>query len=254
MSRAIADQREEFAFFQALLKATIYAHIPLTDRFDADAERIRFVQFHRPDTGQLVLPFFTDEKKARVAAQSAVQVVAMNGRLFLELARRATLMMDPNDCRCVLYPEEIEQLLRTGHIATIHKFTIQERTKSRVGPPQESPAWLIDALISALAKLSFVQRAYLAGVYANADTTEQTGLIIALDGEKAYAERTAHAVATVAQPLCEAHNSLPLDLTHFDAKVGVPSWITDLALEPFYERDWGARLYQGPEADTIPSA
>lgn len=254
MSRAIADQREEPAFFRALMKATVYAHIPLTDRVDASADRVRFIQFPRPENGQLVLPFFTDKKKARFAAQSAAQVIAMNGRLFLELTRGATLMLDPNDYSCTLYPEEVEALLRTGRIATIQKFTVQEKTAPCVGPPQDSPSWLINELIPALAKLPFVQTAYLAGLYSNADAPKQTGLIIALDGEKAHAERTIHAIAAIVQPLCEAYNSLPLDLTHFDAEVKIPSWITELALQPFYDRSWGARLYQAPGPNTTSTA
>jgi len=245
MSRAIVDPREETAFFQALMKATVYAHIPVSDHIEANSDRVRFIQFHRPDNGQLVLPFFTDEEKARFAAQSAAQVIAMNGRLLLELTRGATLMMDPNDCRCVLYPEEVEGLLRKGRIATIQKFTVQEGAEPQVGPAQDSPAWLIDGLIPELAKLSFVQAAYLAGVYRNnAGAPEQTGLVIALEGEEAQAERAVHAVAAVAQPLCEAHNSVSLDLTHFDATIEVPSWISGLALQPFYDRSWGARLHQ----------
>lgn len=253
MSRAIADRREEPAFFQALMKATVYAHIPLTDHVDANTDRVRFIQFYRPDDGQLVLPFFTDEGKARFAAQSAAQVIAMGGRLFLELTRGATLMLDPNDCSCVLYPEEVEALLRTGRIATIQKFTVQEETAPRVGPSLDNPAWLIDELIPVLAKLPFVRAAYLAGVYSKADAPEQIGLVIALDGEKVHAERAVHAVATIAQPLCEANDSLPLDLTHFDAKVEVPSWITGLELHPFYDRSWGARLHQRPGSNTAPT-
>lgn len=247
MSRAIADWREEPVFFQALMKATVYAHIPLTDHVNADTDRVRFIQFRRPNDGQLVLPFFTDKEKAQFAAQSEAQVIALDGRLFLELTRGATLMLDPNDCSCTLYPEEVEALLRTGRIATIQKFIVQKESAPRVGPSQNTPAWLIDKLIPVLAKLPFVQTAYLAGLYNNAYAPEQTGLVIALEGDKAYTERAIHAVATVVQPLCEAHNSLPLDLTHFDAKVSIPSWVTELALQPFYDRSWGERLHQQPE-------
>jgi hypothetical protein len=63
----------------------------------------------------------------------------------------------------------------------------------------------------------------------------------------------AHAVATVVQPLCEAHDSLAVDLTHFDANIDVPSWITDLSLQPFYDRSWGARLHQNFGSSTFPA-
>jgi hypothetical protein len=243
MARAIADQREESAFFQALLSATIYAHIPLTDRVDSHSDRIRFVQFHRPDNGQLTLPFFTDLKKASFAAQSNVRVIAMKGRAFLELTHGATLMLDPNDNGCTLYPEEVEALLRTGQVAAIQPFTVEEKNAPLVGPSKDSPVWLIDALILSLAKLPFVQVAYLGGVFRRTEVPEQTGLLIVLGGEQAHAERAVHAVLTAIQPLAAKHEELPIDITHFDPTENVPDWITRVALQPFYEREWGARLY-----------
>ena len=57
--------RAEDAFFRALLKSTVYAHIPLAP---SPPGRMRFVQFVRPDNGQTVLPFFSDREQAEVAA------------------------------------------------------------------------------------------------------------------------------------------------------------------------------------------
>ncbi|RUL66825.1 hypothetical protein EKH79_03170 [Dyella dinghuensis] len=243
MARAIADQREESAFFQALLDATIYAHIPMTDRVDVQSDKIRFVQFHRPDNGQLTLPFFTDLTKARFAAQSNVQVIALTGRVFLELTRGATVMLDPNDNGCTLYPEEVEVLLRTGQVAAIQPFTVEEASAPLVGPSKESPAWLIDALILSLAKLPFVEVAYLGGVFSRTEVPEQAGLLIVLGGERAHAERAVHAVLTALQPLAAMHEEMPIDMTHFDPAENIPAWITRVGLQPFYERAWGARLH-----------
>lgn len=243
MARAIADQREESSFFQTLLNATIYAHIPLTDRVNSHSDRIRFVQFHRPDNGQLTLPFFTDLKKARFAAQSNVRIIALKGRAFLELTRGATLMLDPNDNGCTLYPEEVEALLLTGQVAVIQPFTVEEESMPLVGPPQDSSSWLIDALIPPLAKLPFVQVAYLGGVFSRTEVPEQTGLLIVVGGEQAHAERAVHAVLTAIQPLAAKHEEMPIDITHFDPTENVPAWITHIALQPFYEREWGARFH-----------
>jgi hypothetical protein len=57
--------RAEDAFFKALLKSTVYAHVPLAP---SPPGRMRFVQFVRPDNGQTVLPFFSDREQAEVAA------------------------------------------------------------------------------------------------------------------------------------------------------------------------------------------
>jgi hypothetical protein len=243
MSRAIRNPQEESTFFRALMEATVYAHIPLGDRFDAQSDRIRFVQFHRPDTGQVVLPFFTDEAKARLASQSTATVIALRGRLFLELTRGATLMLDPNDCRCTLYPEEVHALLRTGRIATINKFIVEEKTAPRVGASHDDPAWLIDDVTTTLAKLPFVQVAYLAGLYDHSESPEQVGYVVALGGAAEHGERAVHAVITSLQPLCQTHSSLAVDMTHFEMSK-IPDWITALALPPFYDRGWGERIHQ----------
>ncbi len=253
MARAIQDPREESAFFRALLKATVYAHIPLTDRLDFHADRIRFVQFPRPDNGQLVLPFFTDEEKARFAAGSAVRILPLKGRHLLELTRGATLILNPNDAPCVLYPEEVEALLRTGFIARIEKFKVQEETAPLVGPPMnDPPSWLIDALISVLAKLPDIQLAYIAGLYTASEEPQQTGFLIALDGDDQHSERAMRAVNTVLQPLCQEHDGPAVDMTHFDHSVEeAPEWVGKFSLKPFYDHAWGARLQDVPNANRV---
>ena len=70
-------------FFEALLTATVYAHIPVHQV----PGRIRFVQFNRPDNGQAVLPFFSDQAKAQFAlgASKDVSIYAMDARELFEL-------------------------------------------------------------------------------------------------------------------------------------------------------------------------
>ena len=243
MAKAIADQRESSNFFQALMEASVYAHIPLEDRIGDDVDRIRFVQFHRPDNDQLTLPFFTDEAKAQAATGASVQVIEMIGRDFFELTLGATLMMDPNDWSCTLYPEEVEALLRTGRVATIETFVVKEKAEPLVGPPQGHPARLIDELTRTLATLPFIQTAYLAGVYNRTDVPEQTGFILALGGDPKQAERATHAIATALQLTCTGHSNLPVDVGYFDIRGDAPSWVTGLGLQSFYDRRWGARLF-----------
>ena len=80
--------RAEDAFFKALLKSTVYAHVPLAP---SPPGRMRFVQFVRPDNGQTVLPFFSDREQAEFAAGNVRAIIAMAGRELLELTRGATL-------------------------------------------------------------------------------------------------------------------------------------------------------------------
>jgi hypothetical protein len=101
-ARAIENPMEEPAFFQALLTAVLYVHLPLSD----DSGKVRLICFTRPD-GITVIPVFSDDVKAHAAARGAARVVAVVGRELFESAPGATWMLDPNDVSCTLYPEEI---------------------------------------------------------------------------------------------------------------------------------------------------
>lgn len=101
LAQAIKDNRHEQAFFRALLDAKIYAHIPISDPV---SRRLRFIQFNHPDTGQLILPFFSDEPKACAATGPTVRTVTLRGRVFLEATLGATLMLNPNDGIAYSFP------------------------------------------------------------------------------------------------------------------------------------------------------
>lgn len=235
--RAATDPSLEPAFFRALLKATVYTHVPIAE---PQSQRLRFIQFPHPETGQLLLPFFTDHARARIAAGQAARIVALPGRTFLEATRGATLILNPNDERGLLYPEEIDALLRTGRVARIDKVTIQAGQEPQVGPPGTTPAWLIDLITPALAGLPFVEVAYLASLYVPQDP-DHPSLLLALGTTVGQGDRAVHAVVTATQPACIQHR-FPLDVMHFVEPDGRPAWIEAFALLPTYAKSWGARL------------
>src|SRR5688572_4963260 len=119
MHHALADKTAEPAFFRALLEATVYAHAPRHDR----SGRLRFIQFTTPE-GLTVLPFFSDPAQANAAAGSAARVVVATGRQLFALTRGATLMLNPNQVSCVLYPEEIASLLDHGEVAVMDQVDV----------------------------------------------------------------------------------------------------------------------------------
>ncbi|WP_425598101.1 SseB family protein [Vulcaniibacterium tengchongense] len=86
---------EEPAFFQALLTAVLYVHLPLSD----DSGKVRLICFTRPD-GITVIPVFSDDVKAHAAARGAARVVAVVGRELFESAPGATWMLDRSLWRC----------------------------------------------------------------------------------------------------------------------------------------------------------
>jgi hypothetical protein len=239
LEAAEKDNRHEQAFFRALLVAMVYAHIPVNDRLDDG--RIRFIQFNRPDNGQLVLPFFTDEKRSRIAEGTSARSVALSGRKLFELTLGATLMMNPNEHRCVLYPEEIETLLRTGDIAKISLFTPEEKRELGVGAPVDAPpAWLLEALVSTAATLPYVERIYLAAIYDTSGEPRQKNFLLALCALDGRGERAMHAINNALQLLCRAHGGPGLDLTYFETSGQAPVWIEELSLKPCYNRSRGA--------------
>lgn len=242
LARATTDQREEPAFFRALLRANVYAHVP---KDDPVGRRLRFIQFNHPDTGILILPFFTDEAKARAAAGTSARVVALPGRMFLEATLGATLMLNPNDEHGMLYPEEVKALLATGRMARLDKVTVAAGSEPLVGPLETIPPWLADGLLTSLAKLPFVELAYLATMHA-ADGAAPSSTLLAIGTEAGLGERAVHAVIADVQPACEEHR-MALDITYFEPGQR-PPWIDGLQLTPIYDKTWGARLLDVPSA------
>jgi hypothetical protein len=244
LARATEDNRQEPAFFRALLDAKVYAHVPNTD---PASRRLRFIQFNHPETGQLILPFFTDEPKARAAVGTSARVVSLRGRVFLEATLGATLMLNPNDEHGTLYPEEIETLLRTGRMARFEKVTVTEGSEPLVGPPTPAPAWLMDVLTTALTGLSFVEVAYMASMHAP-DGKGVSSTLLALGTKDGLGERAVHAIITAAQPACREHQ-FALDIVHFVEPGQRPSWVDAFQFPPIYEKAWGARL-MGAQSQT----
>lgn len=151
---ALADPDLEAEFLRALLEATLYAHLPMSD----DSGKLRFLMFTRSD-GLTVIPVFTDVSKAQAAAGRAARVAGVSGREFLEATRGATLMLDPNDVSMTLYPEEIAVLLDSGRAAPAP--VAFDGPSLELLPAEPRDAWLLDVLETALAPVNAVHRFHL---------------------------------------------------------------------------------------------
>lgn len=230
LAKAGEGESEEAAFFQALMKANVFAHAPVGD---PASRPIRFTQFSAPDTGELLLPFFTDRPKAQACVGTTRKIVSVQGRQFLQATLGATLILNPNDHRCILYPEEVEALLRTGHLARIDKTEIQAGSEPPVGPPDTVPEWLLSLLTDTFAKLPFIDIAYLATIHTS--KARATATLLAIGTPISLGERSARAVITAIQPECRLHQ-YSLDITHFVEPSERPPWIETLKLAPIYEK------------------
>lgn len=235
MEQSIQDFRKEPDFFRALLDATVYAHAPLND----SSERLRLVMFKSPDDGELVVPVFTDEAKAEFAARGNVRIVPLTGRTLLEVTRGAILMLNPNDARCTLYPEEISELLASGTIAPVSKDQFEENG-TRCYKLDKLPQPLTKALKKSLPHIQGIEVAYVAGLKWRQPNYPDS-VVIALGGHPDRAEREARAVATALHRPIAALDQ-PVDIIHFDCNGAKPEWIRHLGLKPVYRRRLGSPM------------
>lgn len=236
MKQAQADGAKDATFFHALLDATVYVHIPKFKQLHP----WRFMQFHHSGTGVLLVPFFTDQKRARRATQSVAQVEAMNGRAFMNATRGSTLILNPEDTPCcILYPEEIAALLDEGYMARVQQIKARDIDPS-IRRLSRAPNDLITLVVPVLRELPYVDIAYVAGL-AWKDQPGLTTYLLALGGDPKFAERAARAVTTVLQRPVDRFQTV-VDLTYFDVRDTPPAWIADLEVKPVYRRGADALL------------
>lgn len=232
MRSAIADPRHEPAFLKALLDATLYVHLPLSD----DSGRLRLIQFTRPD-GLQVIPIFTDLDKANIAAQGAAKIGCVPGRELFEATRGATLMLNPNDHSCTVYPEEIAALLDRGDVAIVQSF-VSDREFTLVDAGSDF-RWIVDRAVEAIEPIEAVSAVYLA----RRVDVDAKGLLLVLVVQvpASLGERVARAIGTALVR--------PLSSTQIGVDVGVvepgeqePLWLKESGLEPAWRRSPGRPL------------
>ena len=226
---AANNPSREPELFRALLDATMYAHTPIDD----NSERVRLVMFKSPDDGSYVIPVFTDKAKAEFAARGNVRLVEATGREMLQATRGATVMINPNDVRCTLYPEEIDELLASGAIAPIQKDYFEEG-QTQCFKLSKVPTALAKAMKKSLPDIRSIEVAYVAGLrWREADRPDS--LLIVLGGCADWEDREARATATALHGVIQQLNQ-PVDIVHFDSRYAKPGWITRLGLKPVYRR------------------
>ncbi|GLR00125.1 hypothetical protein GCM10007863_45450 [Dyella mobilis] len=177
--------------FKAILDATVYALAPVESH---PSGRLRFIQLVRPDTGQTVLPFFSDLTQAEQASNNRIAIMAMAGRRLFEITRGATLMLNPNTDAVALYPPEVAALLGGNAIGYFTKETILENALAYARPPSVSTDDLDVALRRLFESEPTVRTAYLAEVHRVGDC-EEVFLLLTIVAARSHHERIHHIVA-----------------------------------------------------------
>ena len=208
-------------FFEALLDATVYAHVPVHQV----PGRLRFIQFIRPDNGQTVLPFFSDQAKAQFASSDDVSIIAMDARQLFELTRGATLMLDPNDDRAVLYPEEISALLSGKPLVAFGMEKLVEPETVGVRAPTVPVEALTSTLMAYCETEPGVTAAYIVEVLRGKDYKDAS-LLVAIAARGQVTERVNRISMQRIQPLL-SELALPLLMTVIDPDEGST---------PFYQK------------------
>ena len=227
MQRAITHPSAEPALLRALLSVTLFVHRPLSD----DHDRLRLVQFTRPD-GLEVIPVFTDMGKANAAAQGHVAVIGVQGRALFEATRGATLMLNPNDTSCTLYPEEIADLLDGRPIARAPVAGHVEGVLIEAAPADER--WVGQQAGEALVTVPSTTSLYQFHARPKGAAGEVTTLLV-IGVPYRWAERAARAVAARLQPVIHRHLR-GLDITVFDPGEPMPEWLVPFAQDAVWRR------------------
>lgn len=204
---AEAMARAQDAFFAALLDATVYAHRPSGP---LPPGRMRFVQFRRPDTGQTVLPFFTDQAQAEVPLSPDRALISMTGRELFELTHGATLMMNPNREQATLYPAEVEALLAGRPLGNFSSQTLPVAQLVDGRFPSVPADELTDVLKECFTAEGTVRAGYLVEVQSPPGEPEETFLLLIVVAPTQHAERLLHAISLA---VSTRKPPLPLPLT-----------------------------------------
>ena len=226
--KALSSPEGERAFFSALLNARLFAHVPISD----DSGRLRFVQFERPD-GLTVLPVFTAHARALKAIGPAVRIVELDGRVFLEATRGATLMLDPNDESCTLYPEEVASLLKYGALPAVVTLANGPPLYLSNIAPADVPPWLASTLRIAYAALPVVEAAFLLERVKPAPDGAFLVVIIGVPTMHAQHAMRATASALGGRP---DRWAAPIDVATFDPAEGAPDVVGGCLDLAFYRR------------------
>lgn len=229
MEKSIQDYKEEPAFFRALLDAEVFVHAPFSDKRGS----LQLMTFPRPKDGLHVVPVFTDEAKANWAARGGALVLKMKGRMLMEITRGSTLMLNPNDTSCTLYPEEIVALLETGTLASFANIRTGESGDATVYVPDVVPESLKQALRTFLPTVPMVERAYVAGIQWPG-TPPSPSLLVVLTCPLDQGERAVRAVLSGMSRQLE-ESEVPIDITYAGAG-HEPDYVAGLGLEPVFER------------------
>lgn len=228
IASAVEDPSLEDALFVRLLESTLYVHSPKR----RTGAKLALVQFRTPQ-GVLAIPVFTDRKKSEFAGRGNVRTVPIRGRELLEATQGANIVINPNDAWCILYPEEIQTLLKGGRLGRT-PTRLEGMKTPQLRPASDVQPTFLNALVASLASSNHALDAWLT----EAEVTEPGAVaryIVVVAAEKPHHERLAR---TITLDLSDVGPTLDaiVDIAFIEPGKEHASWLRDNAECLIYSR------------------
>lgn len=227
---AFADPARETDLLNRLLETTLYVHAPKI----STGERLSVVKFKTPQ-GILAIPVFTDRKKAKFASSENVRIVSVQGRRLLSAIPGETVVINPNDIWCILYPEETQALLRGQSLGKLPKsITLSHSLELRRA--KNLDATFLDRVVSSLASVESALDAWLM----EADDEESISMckyVVVVAAEAPHRDRIARSLALA---LFHPSNALDMavDVTFIEPGEASDKWVARNSDCLIYRRSW----------------
>lgn len=188
IAAAVEDPSREAEVFARLLESTLYVHAPRIPT----GPRLSVVQFKTPQ-GVMATPVFTDRKKAEFAGGHNVRIIPIPGRTLLQAMPGATIVINPNDAWCMLYPEEIAALLE-GRRLSPPPETVTLPPSMTLRRPVKQDVDLLAQITSALSTCEDVASAWLTEAAKDQDGPAE-GYVLVVHAESIHHQRIANALS-----------------------------------------------------------
>lgn len=242
IAMAVEDPTLEKQVFDRLLRSMLFVHAPLA----RIGSKLSLVQFRTPQ-GVMATPVFTDEAKARFAGRGNVRIIPVRGRELFTAMPSATVVINPNDAWCILYPEEIRSILEGTSLAAIpESHRIEQQLSLRAVQCLDSS--LVDLVVETL---SGIEPAVDAWIAEPADVVPGAtfGYFIVVAIEEPHRERVARSLTLALEDYCRELDR-PVDITFLDPGEQHENWLKTNKQGLVYRREWLHMLRSRHKANT----
>lgn len=237
IAKAVEDPSNEPELFDRILQATLYVHAPKKPT----GMKLSLVQFRTPQ-GVMAIPIFTDRPKAEFAGRGNVRIISLQGRQLLSATIGATVVINPNDNWCILYPEEIRALLR-GHEIGRNPANLTPSAPLELRPSRDSDPQLTEAIVTSLSSIEHALDAWLTEAD-DEDGGPISRYVVVVAAEAAHHERIARSLTLSLHNIGKSLERI-VDVTFIEPGGRHDQWLNGNRESLIYRRTWLPGLTSG---------